>query len=683
MLTPSRESGRPVIDLLVGAGLVVGVFVLYGQVGRHDFVRFDDYPYIVDNPFIANGLTWEGFRWAFTSHHLANWHPLTWLSHMADRELFGLRPAGHHLANVFLHAASAATLYAALRLMTRARWPSALVAALFAFHPLRVESVAWAAERKDVLAGLFWMLTLLAYARYAGHPGRLRYAAVVICMAVGLLAKPMLVTLPFVLILLDIWPFSRWRPWPVHEASARPTASPPVHPLVEKLPLLALVAGAAWITVVAQRAGGAVQALEGLSLKFRVANAAIAYAAYVGKTLWPRGLAFYYPHPAIVAAEPLEAMLLPAIVAAMFIVVLTAAVVVSARRRPYLTVGWLWYLGTLIPVIGIVQVGNQAMADRYTYIPLIGIYIMVAWSAADLAARSRRARNVVATVSAIVVAALCVVTWIQVGHWRDSVSLFEHAIRVTRGNYVAHHNLGIVLAEHGSLPAAVEQYESALRIRPDLASAHNNLGIALAAAGDLSRAVTHYREAIRLQPAYEKAHYNLAIALETVGRPVEAQAHYERALEIDLDLAEAHERLGSLLAARGEESEAAAHYRRALELKPELLGAASRLAWLLATSPRPDLRNGTEAVRWAEHAAAAVEYSEAYALNVLAASYAEAGDFERAVRWQEQAVERASPAEREDLRHRLELYRAGAPYRSGPGRAKGDPDGDARASAQR
>jgi tetratricopeptide (TPR) repeat protein len=665
------ESARNRDDLWAAVGLAALTITLYAQVARHDFVRFDDYAYIVDNPMVGAGLTWDGIRWAFASSAQSNWHPLTWLSHMLDVELFGLAPGGHHLTSVLLHAVSAAVLFAAFRVMTGAYWPSLLTAALFAVHPLRVESVAWAAERKDVLAGLFWMLTLLAYGLYARKPGFGRYLGVVVFMALGLMAKPMLVTLPFVLLLLDVWPLNRWR------SRERGPAGPVSRLVLEKVPLLVLTGLSTVVTIVVQRAGGAVQNLEGLPLWARLANAPVAYVSYLVKTLWPRGLAFYYPHPAIVSDDPLDALLLPSLATAGLLAAITVWGWRVGRHRPHLLVGWLWYLGTLVPVIGIVQVGNQAFADRYAYLPLVGIYLMIAWTVSDLAARSPALRRTLAAGAVIVVALLSATTWGQIRHWRNSVTLFEHAIRVTRDNYVAHNNLGNELARRGDLAEAVRHYEIALRIKPDLSQAHNNLGSTLSRQGETAQAATHFQEATRLDPGYATAHYNLATALERLGSPVQAMARYERALRLDPTLAEAHERLGHLLASSGRPSDAVDHYRRALDRKPELLGAARGLAWLLATSDDPEIRDGSEAVRWAEHAARAAGVDDPIALDVLAAAHAESGDFAQSIRLQKRALERAPEGLKDEFRSRLELYRSGKPFRTPSDEGITENDGDA------
>jgi tetratricopeptide (TPR) repeat protein len=666
---PDDESRWPGVTLAVIVALIALVVIPYAQVGQHEFVRFDDFDYIVDNPHVNRGLTWDGVKWAFTSFHLANWHPLTWLSHMLDCELFGLEPGGHHLHGVVLHLANALLLFAALRLMTGSTWPSALVAALFAVHPMRVESVAWASERKDLLAGFFWILATLAYVAYVRRPRPLRYLSVLVLFAAGLLSKPTLVTFPFVLLLLDIWPLGRWSR-AVAEPSRPPDAAagtrlglPAPHLLLEKIPMLALAAAASAITLLAQSRGGAVEALEGLSLLDRASNALVAYVGYLWRTLWPSGLAFYYPHPALVTPDRTWSLYLPAAGAAIALAGLTFIALRSAPRRGYLLVGWLWYVGTMVPVIGLVQVGNQAMADRYVYLPLIGVYIMIAWGLRDLAVRSLAVTRLSVAVASLAVVSLGVVTWVQVGYWRNSHSLFHRALQVTSDNYVAHNNLGNLHARGGELDRAAFHYESALRVMPGLAEAHNNLGAVRARQGKPRLAEEHYRNALRVDPDYAKAHYNLAITLETVGKTEEAETHYRRALRASPRLVEARQSLGDLLGRLGRYDEAIAEYGIALAEAPGRPSLACGLAWLLATCPDSSLRNGADALRLAERCVSATPPENPAALDVLAAALAETGDFAEAARRQREAVDRVAPQFREESLSRLRLYESGLPYR--------------------
>jgi tetratricopeptide (TPR) repeat protein len=501
------------------AGLVVAAVVLYGPTLRHGFVSLDDEAYVEGNSHVRNGLTLDGVKWAFGATYQENWHPLTWISHMADVSVSGLAPGGHHLTGLVLHALNGVLLFLALRALTRDTWPSALAAALFVAHPLHVESVAWIAERKDVLSGFFWMLTLLAYARYARRPeSRGAYAAVLASFALGLLAKPMLVTLPFVLLLLDWWPLGR---------------TPAVR---EKAPLFALSAASSIVTYVAQAKGGVVGTWEAVPIGDRLANACVAYVSYLAKTIWPAGLSVYYTFRKI---PPATGLLAGAILVAATIAILR----LGLRGRPWLAVGWLWYLGTLVPVIGIVQIGRQAMADRYTYLPLVGIFLAIAWTLRELVARRPSWRVAAVATMACVLLALCAVTRAQVTVWRDSRTLFEHALALDPGNYLAHNGLGVVLVREGDVTGAISHLEEALRAAPDYMHAHNNLAGALVRAGRFAEAAEHLRAALRLVPNDAMAHYNLGLVLDQLGRREEAQVQYREALRLEPGLSEAAARL--------------------------------------------------------------------------------------------------------------------------------------------
>lgn len=571
---PARDSpndGRPTgIDVAVAAVLVLVTVVLYAPVRTHEFLNYDDNEYVTEHPHVPNGLTWAGVRWALTGVHQATWHPLTSLSHLVDVELFGLDAGAHLLENVALHALATAVLFLVLAAMTGARWPSAWVAAVFAWHPLHVESVAWVSERKDVLSGLCWMLTLAAHLRFARRPTWGRWAAVVAVFTAGLLAKPMLVTLPFVLLLLDWWPLGRLRD--------RATAIALVR---EKLPLFALAAVVSVLTVAAQRSAGALAAtLASTPLVYRLGNAAISYATYLWKTVWPTGLAVFYPAPANLSAWH-------ALGATLVLVAISVGVALAGRRRPFLAVGWLWYLGTLVPVIGLVRQGDQAMADRFTYLPAIGLYVMVAWGVLSIPGVRRGGRALAA--GAVATLALCVaVTAAQIPHWRNSLTLFSHAVAVTRDNHVAHSNLGIALAERGRHDEAMEHYARAVAIAPGYAKAHLNLGRAFARAGRASESEAEYAEAVRLDPGSATAAYNLGLARAERGALDEAIAEYRRALAIDPRYAKAANNLGWALAAKGDAPAAVAAYERALAIDPTLVAAHNNLAVTLADLGRLD-----------------------------------------------------------------------------------------------
>ena len=480
--------------------LILITCVVYLQVLDYEFVYFDDTLYVTENHWVQNGLTIDGVGWAFTTSHASNWHPLTWLSHMLDCQLYGLNPRGHHLTSVLLHIANAVLLFLVLNRMTGAQWASGFVAALFALHPLHVESVAWVAERKDVLSTFWGLLTLWLYAGYVEHPRRIRYLFALFTFALGLMTKPMLVTLPFVLLLLDYWPLERIR---VEQLPGESTStigasnmqrSPILGLLWEKAPFLALAAVSSTVTFIVQRSSGTMAALDVYPVKIRVANALLSYVAYMWQMIWPQNLAVIYPHPGN------SLSMLQAFGAGLLLVFISIAAMRAARRHPYLTVGWLWYLGTLVPVIGIVQVGMQAMADRYTYVPLIGLFIIIAWGVPDLLASYRYRRAIISVGSGGLLSILIIITWVQLHHWRNTVTLFQHTLRVTSKNFLAHNNLGAALADLGKIQDAISHYRKALEINPSYWLAHNNLATTLAEKGDPKEAFAHYQEALKIKP---------------------------------------------------------------------------------------------------------------------------------------------------------------------------------------
>jgi len=535
---------------------------VYWPVLHYGFVVVDDRTYVIDNPHVRGGLTLRDLAWAFTAHYAANWHPVTWLSHMLDCQLFGLNAGPHHLVNVLLHIASTLLLFTVLRKMTNAPWRSGFVAALFALHPLHVESVAWVAERKDVLSTCLAMLTIGAYVRYveesAAHGSRLKtyYGLTLLLYALALMAKPMVVTLPFVLLLLDYWPLGRTR-W-VAAAAGNGVEATPGRLLKEKLPFLALVAVSSVLTVWAQP----IQSLANLPLRVRIANAVLSYVRYIDKAFWPTRLAVFYP-----LDERLSATLV--VGAAIGLVGVTTAVILRARRQPWLATGWFWYLGMLVPVIGLVQVGGQSMADRYMYFPIVGLFVMVCWSVPRdaMMGRTWSAIGCVAGAAGLVVCG--VLSRAQVECWKDSETLFRHALDVTRDNWLAHGNLGVVFEEAGKLPEAVGQYERALQIQPGYPQAEYNLGNTLLKMGRVGEAMEHWNQAVRLNPDFAEAHYNLGVALLGAGRLSEAVAHLEQALRVNPNSAEAHNSLGATLVQLGRVSEAIGQYEQALRIRPD------------------------------------------------------------------------------------------------------------------
>jgi Flp pilus assembly protein TadD len=557
-------------DLAVVLFLTAAILAFYGQTVRHEFVYYDDDRYVYENPHVRKGLSLENAAWAFTTMWAGNWHPLTWLSHMLDCELFGLHAGYHHLVNVFLHIFNSLLLYLVLKGLTGAVWRSGMVAALFALHPLHAESVAWVSERKDVLSTLFFLLTLWAYGRYAKLPSLARYVPVFVFLALGLAAKPMLVTVPFVLLLLDYWPLGRLR-FPGTTA---------MRLVAEKVPLFLLAGLSCRVTFVAQQRAGAMTWLE-VPFLVRLANALVSYAAYIGKTLWPSGLAVFYPYPGAIPATRWAG-------AALVLAGTSLLVWMGRRQWPHLVVGWLWYLGTLVPVIGLIQVGKQSMADRYTYIPLIGLFLLAVWIAADLAAGRRHGRVALAGLSSVVLLACMTATWAQVPHWRSSETLFEHALRVTRGNAIAHTNLGVVLLSANRTEDAIRHFRETLRIDPQDAQAQGNLGAALMRQGKTEEALRHCREALRLNPRSAMSHLNLGAILAQAGRENEAVTHFRLAVQLSPESAEARYNLGLALLALGKLDEAVVHLERALEIRPDSAPIHQSLGSVLSRQGRKE-----------------------------------------------------------------------------------------------
>ena len=547
--------------------LVLAVAVVFEQVVHHEFVNYDDDQYVYGNPKVTAGLSFDGIVWAFTHSHAGNWHPLTWISHMADCRFYGLQPGGHHLSSVALHAASAVILFLVLLWMTGDRWSSAFVAAVFAIHPLRAESVAWVAERKDVLSGLFFMLTLAFHTWYARQPFSLvRYLAVVGSLVLGLMAKPMLVTVPFVLLLLDYWPLGRFGAKEgTHLASiassAKPSWSPPSRVIFEKIPLLLLSLASCIATLASQ--GSYIKPLETVSLLSRIANALVSYASYLWMLFWPTNLAAFYPLP--VGLPPLWKVL----AAALLLLGISAGTLVVRRTHPCLLVGWLWYLGMLVPVIGLITVGDQAMADRYTYLPLIGPCIAIVWAVAAIFKTWRYRHWALCGTATLVVACLMHSAWIQVSYWRNSESLWTHVLACTSDNCVAHSNLGIVLAARGRTREAIAHYQQALEAKPDDPIACNNMGAALVDIGRIDEGTEYYQRALRSNPRFAQAYYNMGNARVQQKRLEEAVGYFRKAVQLAPEVARFQNNLGAALADRGRVDEAIDHYRKAAIIRPD------------------------------------------------------------------------------------------------------------------
>ncbi len=532
--------------------LIVATLSAYWELPSHDFVNYDDPKYVTKNDHVRAGLTGEGLIWALTSSHAKNWHPMTWLSHMLDCQIYGLNAGGHHLTSLLFHIVNALLVFLVFKRATKAFWQSAFVAALFALHPLHVESVAWVAERKDVLSAFFWMLTLWTYVLYVERPGLAGYLLVFLFFVLGLMAKPMLVTLPFVLLLMDYWPLKRFKCFQSNCGVDKLQSCRPMAPgyygsftllALEKAPLFVLATVSCAATFLVQQAGGAVKSLDVFPLPIRFANALVSYVIYIRKFILPLDLAVFYPHPGMP----------PIWLVAVCLVLLFAVSVLVFRHRhrsPYLVTGWLWYVGTLAPVIGIVQAGAQSMADRYTYIPLIGLFVIIAWGVNDLAARWTYRRFVLIISASGILTAFTICTWSQVRYWRNSITLFEHAVAVTSNNNLAHYNLGNALVKQGKLDEGIANYLEAMRIKPDhpdTYNAHNSIGLALFRQGKLNEAIAHYSKAIRLKPDYEQAHNNLGVALIRQEKVDEAIRSFSRALQVKPDYAEASHNLKTAL----------------------------------------------------------------------------------------------------------------------------------------
>jgi protein O-mannosyl-transferase len=670
--------------------LAVITFVVFGQTTDFEFVNYDDHVFY-KNPQVANGLSLKGIAWVFTHADCFLYHPLTMISFMADNQFHGVDAGWYHFTNVLLHTASVILLFLVLQQMTGALWGSAFVAAVFAIHPLRAESVAWVAERKDVLSGFFFMLTLGAYARFVRKPdSRARYLMVAAAFVLALLSKPSVVTLPFVLLLLDYWPLHRFeQQGPLNQPE---WCGIPRRLILEKIPLLALAAGASVITALVTR--GLVDPAVHVSLPARIGNALVYYAVYLRQMIWPAGLAVVYPYPP--NGLPAWQMAL----AGVLLGGLSAAAWAWRRTQPWLLIGWLWYLGMLMPMIGITPAGAYPQADRYTYLPQIGIYLALTWLVAGL----RVGRVVFGCLMAGVLAALMVCGWKQTAHWKNSETLWAHALACTTNNCAAalhlgnaldqigeldeamihyreaikmcpekpdaYNNLGNDLRQQGKADEAITQYQAALRIKPDNADAHYNLGIAFRQQGKVDEAITQYQAALQINPGHAAAHINLGSALLQKGRVDEAIAHLQKALQLNPGNAQALNNLGTAFQQKGDMPEAIAQYQQAAQLDPSDPWVRCNLAWLLATSSEASLRNGSNAVDVAVEASVLTDGNNPLVLHALAAAYAEAGRFSEAVETAQRALELAAAQSKAGLvgllQSELKLYQAGRPFHAPP-----------------
>lgn len=647
---------------IIGLLLALITLVVYLPTGQHDFIVFDDPDYVTENRIVQAGITANGIAWAFTTFHASNWHPITWLSHMLDCQLFGLNPGAQHIVSALLHSGSVVLLFVLLLQLTGKLWPAAIVAALFAWHPLRIESVAWVSERKDVLSVFFGLLCLLAYVKYAnkspvqspqsgvGHKVSKNYGFALLFFALGLMSKPMLVTLPFVMLLLDWWPLERFG-----SANKRARIQ---QLMLEKTPFFLLVLVSCVLTVLAQRSE-AIVAFENVPLDLRIKNAVVSYGGYLLKTIWPIDLAVIYSLPKEIPMSKVAAAL----------VVLVGFTVIAWRWRkekPHLLVGWLWFIGTLVPVIGIVQVGGQAMADRYTYLPQIGLLIAVIFEVASWPTRNRGEAKVVINVAGMASLACLAVTTLQLGYWQNSVTLFTHTVDVTRDNPVAHINLGVALEAQGRIAEARTQYEVAVRLDPNRVQAQINLANVMDLAGETEAALDHYRMALQLKSNAPLAHMNYGSALVKLGRYDDARVHYETAQRLSSTDPRPPYLMGKALLRQGRSQAAVSEFTAALQLDKNHLQTMVWLARTKAADNDPWARDGVGAIALAQRAVELTGSNDPFVLDTLAMAFAEAGRFHEAQQTLQRALDlhaQAGDTNTAALTERQRLYQSGKPYR--------------------
>ena len=647
---------------ILGLLLALVTILAYWPATQNGFVNYDDDLYVTQNAVVQNGLTWPGIHWAFTKINVSNWHPLTWLSHMADCELFRLNAGGHHLDSVLIHAANAALLFALLRRLTDKIWSSAFITALFAWHPLHVESVAWISERKDVLSLFFALLALLAYARYAelskvqSPKSKIYFAWSLLAFALSLMAKPMLVTLPFVLLLLDYWPLGRVA---ACKLQAEGSALRNFQLIIEKWPFFLLTAAACIVTVIAQH-DAAMVPLHRVPLGLRLENVVTAYTSYLAKTIWPAQLAIFYPLPK-------QIPLWEVVAATTILLIISGFSWHERRRRPYLLVGWLWYLGTLVPVIGLVQVGDQAMADRYTYFPLIGIFLAATFLIKDFAECQRLAPRWLGMLAGVVLVACLLVTEKQLAYWRDSRTLFTHALAVTRDNALAHLNLGEAFQEQNHPAEALAEYQTVLRISPTREEAYNNIGRILNDQGKPAAALEYCQAALQLNPQSPAQHNSVGIILAELGRTNEALRHFDEAIQCDASYAPAYFQKGRLLLRQGNDFAAVKLLNQALQIEPDNFQMLIYTARVLAADENSSGRNGAQALAYANNAARLGGATQPVVLDTLAMALAECGRFAEATQIQQQTVTMVrtgvQPEDAAIMQQRLALYQKAQPWR--------------------
>jgi len=589
----STDDFRKYRDLLICIVISAAILVVYWQVQHYDLIPLDDIDYITGNPYVKAGLTRDSIVWAIADIHTGYWHPLTWVSHMVDYQLFKSRVGGHHWTNVIFHILNSILLYAVLKRMSGSAWKSAFVAGLFAVHPLNVESVAWVSERKNVLCTFFWFMGMWSYAHYVERPTPYRYCLILMTFSLGLMSKPMIVTFPFTLLLLDYWPMGRLNSWKMLPRLVS-----------EKIPLFMLAAIVGIITFLSSLHGDVTIAVDKLPISDRLANAGVSYVKYLEKMFWPQNLAVFYPYSREFSSFQISADFL-------LLSVISCLAIFLGHKYRYALTGWLWYLGTLVPVIGLIQVGKQAMADRYAYVPMIGLFIIIAWGIPDLLGGWPRRKIIFVVSSVAVMSSLMICTFLQVRYWQNGVTLFEHALRVTDMNSRVHHNLGVALTNTGKFNEAVYHfayamrlepeyagpygymgialsmqgktdeamvyYREALRIKPDDEITQNNLGVALSGKGKFDEAIVHFQQALRIRPDYPRANLNMAGALAAQGKMEEAIGYYEKALKLDRENAVIHNHLGLALADIGRDQEAIGHFQEALKIDPYYQDAINNL----------------------------------------------------------------------------------------------------------
>jgi protein O-mannosyl-transferase len=594
-LSSEATQDKILIPVLICLALAILTVTTFWSLKDCGFINFDDTVYVYENAYVQSGLNWNSIGQAFSSELAelsCHWHPLTWLSLMLDYQIFGLNPHGYHLMNLLFHIMNTILLFLIFHRMTKTLWPSAFVAAVFAIHPLHVESVAWIAERKDVLSTFFCMLTMGAYSYYVEYPGFRRYFFVLLFFALGLMAKPMLVTLPFVLLLLDYWPLQRFQKiktdhkiqTEVFEKETLEVSKPAdpeykwslIYPLLwEKVPLFALAILSSIATYIAAQSGG-LKSMEAFPLGARIGNAFISYIAYIGKMIWPSNLAVFYPYPTLLVPwQVLGSVIL--------LIAITLAVFRMVKRSPYLATGWLWYIGTLLPVIGIVQAGSQAIADRYTYIPLIGLFIMVAWGVPDLLKKWKYRKEILLTLYALSILCLSIITWTQVGYWQDSITLFNHTLKVTDDNWLAYNSRGVAYKDLGNYGQAIEDYDRAIKIKPGYADAYNNRGLAYNGLRNYSQAIEDLNRAIKFKPRNAEAYNNRGIAYKGIGNYSQAIEDYGRAIEIRPGYADAYNNRGNAYSGLGNHRQAIDDYGRAIEIKPDHMAAYNNRGYFSLT----------------------------------------------------------------------------------------------------